>query len=95
MRLGISLAGFLAATGSVAKSLPNSRCGAPPPNWQQIQASKELAALEKSSASMMGLGHSSVVNINIYNQIIAYNETVEGGYLNASPFYLACWSYNR
>ncbi|KAJ4113925.1 hypothetical protein NW768_011455 [Fusarium equiseti] len=84
MRLDISLAGVLAATGSVAKSLPKTRCGAPPPNWQQIQASKELAAFEKSSASIMGVGDSSVVTINIYNHIIAYNETVEGGYLDAS-----------
>lgn len=87
MRLDISLAA-LATTGSLAKSLPNSRCGAPPPNWHQIQASKELAAQEKSSASIMGIGDSPVININIYNHIIAYNETVEGGYLNASPFHL-------
>jgi hypothetical protein len=87
MRLGISLAGVLAASGTVAKSLPNTRCGAPPPNWQHIQASKELAAQERSSASVMGIGDASVVNINIYNHIIAYNETVQGGYLNASHLY--------
>ncbi|XEV07115.1 hypothetical protein FSHL1_012402 [Fusarium sambucinum] len=84
MRLHTSLSCVLAATGSVAKTLPNSRCGVPPPNWQQIQASKELITQEATSASIMGLGDSSVVNINIYNHIIAYNETVEGGYINAS-----------
>ncbi|CAG7566237.1 unnamed protein product [Fusarium equiseti] len=84
MRLGISLAGVLAASGTVAESLPNTRCGAPHPNWQHIQASKELAAQERSSASVMGIGDAFVVNINIYNHIIAYNETVQGGYLNAT-----------
>ncbi|KAM0413186.1 hypothetical protein ACHAPD_008273 [Fusarium lateritium] len=74
MRLDTSLACVLAATGSVAKSLPNSRCGVSPPNWQQIQASKELAAQEATSASIMGLGDSSVASV-VNEQMRLLNET--------------------
>ncbi|KAF4446795.1 Extracellular metalloprotease [Fusarium austroafricanum] len=88
MRLDVSLAGVLAVTGTLAHSLANGRCGVPPPTEVQILATKELAAHEADARSPMGLrpsSNSSMVNINIYNHIIAYNETVEGAYINASP----------
>ncbi|KAK8000621.1 metalloprotease [Apiospora arundinis] len=83
MQFKTTIATALAATGVLAEG--PVRCGAPEPSPRHIAAAKMLAAEEAAAASKFGIFQApEVINITLHWHTVAFNETKEGSYTNAS-----------